>query len=131
MSKCITTVKKSLAPLENAVVVGTGFGYLEEIVDVFKSVFVIADEPPNFRRKNLIYRQNFENMNSIIEISHIFIDRSQVSSLDKMSNIWIRLKPWILIEGDDVIERHEATSLWETEYIPVDRCHWYHVWKRK
>ena len=131
MSKFIKTLKKSPDSLENAVVVGTGFGYVEEIVDIFKSVFVIADEPPNFRRKNLIYRQNFENMNSIIEISHLFIDRSYISNLSKISNIWARSNPCNLIEGNDVIERNDAQPLWNTQYIPVDTCGIYHLWKRR
>lgn len=124
-------LQKSEKNLQNAVVLGTAFGNLESIVNFFNSVFVFDTEPPKFKKKNLIYNENFNNIDTINEVSHVFVDLNKVSEISKIQSILTRFHVRILIEGTDVIDREKASLLWNIQYIPIERLDNHHLWIKK
>ena len=57
---------------ESALVVGEGFGNLEEILSIYNTVFVINDSYPTIRAKNLVYRQDTSNLNMLTNVHAVF-----------------------------------------------------------
>ena len=131
MNKFRKKLSKVGKELENAVVVGTGFGYLEEIVDIFKTVFVISEEKPKERGRNLVYRETFGDLTQLANISIIFVDRNQLSHLGSIVPVWNRYKSLVIIEGREVIGRDKSLLLYQNGFEAIDQQKSYHVWKMK
>jgi hypothetical protein len=129
MSKVEKRLRKSLGPVQNALVIGDGFGLLEASLNVFKSVFVINENKPSIKFKNLIYREFFNDLLIITNISIVFIDRNRVNLIENIEPILYRERPLILIEGNDVIGRDVSGPLYKANYRAIDRQDLYHIWK--
>ena len=54
MDKIEKRLRKLVKGPENAVVVGTAFGNIEVILDIYKTVFVINDKPLDIKSKKLV-----------------------------------------------------------------------------
>lgn len=131
MNKFKKRLTKSVGDLQNAVVVGQGFGQLDSIVETFSTVFIFSWEPPNLKAKNLVFRENFNDLDPIRDISSIFIDLDQIQHLEKISQIWHKNKCTILVEGNDPIERSVSGPLYRDHFRCTDQQGIYHIWKRQ
>jgi hypothetical protein len=131
MSKFQKRLSKLLINCENAVVIGHGFGYLSEIIDMFKTVFVIGEYVPAIKSKKLVYRENFDNLSQISEVSVILFDLAEVSRLEEVSPIWHRTKAVVVIEGNEPIDRTLSTSLYASSYECTGLYKTFHTWELK
>lgn len=116
---------------ETAVVVGCGFGYLENIINMFNNVFVINEERPTIKSKKLIYRENFDNLSQITEVSVILFDRTEVCRLADVSPIWHRNKAVVVIEGNEPIDRTLSKPLYASAYECTGLHGFFHTWELK
>ena len=62
MSKLVKRIKKTFNNPRNVLIVGTGFGFLDDLCEHFSNVFIISTLKEEVRRKNLIYKENFEGI---------------------------------------------------------------------
>jgi len=131
MNKFKKRLTKSVGDLQNAVVVGQGFGQLDSIVETFSTVFIFSWDRPNLKAKNLVFRENFNDLEPIRDISSIFIDLDQIQHLEKISQIWHKNKCTILVEGNDPIERSVSGPLYRDHFRCTDQQGIYHIWKRQ
>lgn len=129
MSKFGKRIKKFVGSLENCLVVGHGFGKMSEMLETFDTVFVIAEEFPSIKAKNLIFRESFDGIDLLTGISVIFFDRDQVDKIKNTIPLWYRQKPHILIEGNDVIGRDLSKDLYDHNYRAVELQGTHHIWK--
>ena len=88
MNKFVKRLNKLSRGSENALVIGTAFGNLENILSNYKTVFVIGDNPPSVKSRNLVYRQNFDHLNQLTEISVIFFDLDKLYLLETQYRDW-------------------------------------------
>jgi len=129
MSKITKRLRKLVKSPENAVVIGQGFGHLDIMLNLFKTIFIFSWDAPKVKAKNLIFRENFNDLNPMAEISMVFFDLNQLHHLDTMLSVCVRNKSLIIIEGNDVIGRDLSKSLYINNYRAVDQHGFYHVWK--
>lgn len=129
MSKFGKRITKFIGPVENCLVIGEGFGKLSEICEIFSTVFVFDDKFPSYKSKNLIYRENHSYLDSISGINVIFFDRNSLDKMHLTIPIWYRQKPYIIIEGNDVIERDLSQDLYKHGYRAVELQGTHHIWK--
>jgi hypothetical protein len=111
-------------------VVGTAFGNLENLLEMFKTVFVINDTSPAIKARNLVYRSNFGNLVMYTDITAIFVDLSHIDSLQTLSDIWQRNKSVVIIEGNDAIGREFSKSLYHTGWQCTSLQGTYHIWEK-
>ena len=130
MSKFEKRLRKTTKNTNNAVVVGQAFGYLEILLSMYQSVFVINDTKPNIKAKNLIYRENFNHMNNIIDVSAIFFDLDQIASLENFKEFWKRNNSYVIIEGNDSITREFSKPLFDTGWGCTSLQGIFHVWEK-
>lgn len=130
MSKLVKRIKKTLPEIRNAIVIGTGFGQLEQLLRIFNSVFVFMNADQRLKAKNVIYRENLEGIHLLPEITVVFIDVYYKESLDKFENVMVTLKPIFFIEGDEVIGREYTKKFYQTGYRAVEQQGLFHVWKK-
>ena len=57
----MTKFKKRLHKLSrnhaHALVLGSAFGILDQVVEIYNTVFVVSAEQPAFKAKNLVYKE--------------------------------------------------------------------------
>lgn len=131
MASLSKKLSKTKHDLINVLIVGKGIGGLNEIVEIFQSVFVIAPARPEIKARNLIYYENFSFISHLTGISFIIFDRDSLENLNKTIPIWSSCKPLIIIEGEEIIERPTADILYQFGYRPWERNKKYHIWKSK
>jgi len=65
MSKFAKRIKKLHRKARNVLVVGNAWGNIEDLVDFFHTVFHIDDQQRIFKGRNVVYRENFDNIHLI------------------------------------------------------------------
>ena len=131
MNKFQKRLSKLSKNCESAVVIGHGFGHLDKIIEIFKTVFVIDSVAPTIKSKNLVYRENFDNLSQITEVSMIFFDLDKVYHLNAVSPIWHRNKSMIVIEGNEPIDRTMSKPLYDSAYECTGLHGFFHIWELK
>ena len=129
MSKLIKRLRKLVKSPENAVVLGQGFGHLDIMINLFKTIFIFSWDAPKVKAKNLIFRENFDDLSPLSEVSMVFVDLNQLQHLEKILPVCIRYNSLIIVEGNDVIGRDLSKILYTNNYRAVDQHGFYHVWK--
>jgi hypothetical protein len=114
----------------NAVVIGNAFGNLENILEIYATVFVIDENFPTVKAKNLVYKEKFDNLNAITEVSAIFFDLARLDQFEMVKELWRRNNSKIIIEGDDPIEREFSKPLYDTGWGCTSKQGSFHVWEK-
>jgi hypothetical protein len=114
----------------NAVVIGTAFGNLENILEIYNTVFVINENLPTVKAKNLVYREDFHNLNAITEVSAIFFDLNQLDRFEMVKDFWQRNNSKVIIEGDEPIGREFSKPLYDTGWGCTSKQGLFHIWEK-
>lgn len=123
--------KLSKNPCQNALVVGDGFGYLHEIIDMFQTVFIINKSKPTIKSRNLVYKETFDDMQSLIDITHIFFDLKNITDISSTSHTLHRWKPIVIIEGNEIPNAVFTRTLLDTGYKCYKLEGLFHPWELK
>ncbi len=85
-------IKKRLSKLSknagNALVIGTAFGQLEQLLDLYSTIFVVNKDGTELKAKNLIYRQSIERLDGIANVGAVFFDIKHISKLESLQTFW-------------------------------------------
>jgi hypothetical protein len=130
MAKFAKRLRKLSGYTENALVVGKAFGYLDQLLEIYTNVFVVDDDPPSAKARNLIYKENFDDLNVLTQVGAIFIDLDKIDKLDVLEDFWQRHKSTIFVEGNDCILRHLSKPLFKTGWQCTSLQGIYHVWEK-
>ena len=130
MAKFAKRLKKLSGYTENALVVGTAFGNLDQLLEIYINVFVIDDEPPSAKARNLIYKENFDNISSLVQIGGIFIDLSYIDKLESLEECWNRNSSTVFVEGDNYKDVRVSGIFYRTGWGCVSNQTTYHVWQK-
>jgi len=128
MNKFTKRISKLKKHPNHAVVFGTAFGRLPEILPIFKTIFVFSNDPI-IKSKNVVYRTDIADTKVLIEIDIIFIDLNLKSELYKMETIWNVNKSIVLVEGNDILGREFTKPLFNSNYSCTSQQGMYHVWE--
>lgn len=112
-------------------VVGDGFSMLEEILEMFDTVFVL-ESTTDKKTKNLITRKNIESTFDLLNVTTIFVDLNKLDLIEKLSPLISRNSPDIFIEGDEVIPRTVNANqfLYKIGYNALYKLGWCHQWSK-
>ena len=113
----------------DCLVLGNGFDYFMNLLDMFNTVFVY-ENTLNLKRKNLIYRKSIKDVYHLKDITAIFIDLDKLKLIDELSPLLSSVWPDLFIEGDDVIPRTESKVLYQLGYNAVAQLGFCHVWRK-
>jgi hypothetical protein len=114
----------------NAIVIGCAFGNLENILEIYNTVFVIDENLPTVKAKNLVYRENFDNLNAITEVSAIFFDLTRLDRFEMVKDFWQRNNSKVIIEGEEPIGREFSKPLYNTGWGCTSKQGLFHVWEK-
>ena len=130
MSKFEKRLKKTTKGTPNVLVVGSAFGHLENLLLIYESVFVINEIKPKLKTKNLIYREDFNYLNNIVDVGIVFFDLDKIFQLENLKEFWKRNNSYVVIEGNDPIAVELSKPLFDTGYGCTTRQGLFHVWER-
>ncbi len=130
MAKFIKRLKKSgLKHLRNIAVLGTGFGHMDQLLEEADNVFVLTSTFGALRKRNLIYRENFENITIYPEIDLVLVDRKYIGSLESLRHILTRFNPPIYIQGEEYLGKEESRPIGLIGYKCVEISDGKQIWK--
>ena len=129
MAKFAKRLRKLSGYTENALVVGKAFGNLDQLLEIYTNVFVVDDDPPAAKARNLIYKENFDDLNVLTQVGAIFIDLDKIDKLEILEDFWQRHRSTIFVEGNDCILRHLSKPLFKTGWKCTSLQGIYHVWE--
>ena len=130
MAKFAIRLRKLSGYTENALVVGKAFGNLDQLLEIYTNVFVVDEDPPSTKARNLIYKENFDDLNILTQVGAIFIDLDKIDKLDILEDFWQRHRSTIFVEGNDCILRHLSKPLFKTGWQCTSLQGIYHVWEK-
>lgn len=130
MNKFIKRISKSKKNIRNILVVGTAWDKLPNLCDVFASVFVISTGSHDLRRKNLIYKESFDQIETLPDIDAIVIDRDQGMHVSKLLPLLQRYQSVILVQGVELFAKTEYKFLKTYGYAVVEMFGDSHLWKK-
>ena len=129
MSKFAKRIKKLNKKCRNILVVGNAWGNLQEISENFNNIFLIDDQKRILRAKNIIYRENYDNLNHINDIDIILLDLDHENHLSELLPVFKRWSSIILIQGPDLISKENQKFLKSHHYQIVEIHKNYFQWK--
>lgn len=116
-SKRILSAKKEH---RNCMVIGSGLGYLDDILENFQTVFII-DGINNLRKRNIVYRENFDGLETLADIDFVFLDAAHFSNLKKLRHVWLKCRPIFFLEGNDLFGIENYKYFRSESYALVER----------
>ena len=131
MSKFKKRITKSMSkPLNDCLVIGQGYGFLKDILEMYNTVFIYGNNEPVPKAKNLILRTSIDVAYNIPNITTIFIDQTHIKYFDQLIPILTSAAPDLYIEGNEVVPKTETTALYKHGYRAVTQLGWCHHWSR-
>ena len=113
MNKIQKRLRKLSRNNTHALVLGSAFGILDQILEVYNTVFVIDESPPAIKAKNLVYKETFVKLDHLQDMSSIFVDINQLDNLDKIEVIWRNHNSKLFVEGGDRVENDKVKILYD------------------
>ena len=115
---------------KDALVIGTAWGHLEELVDMFDTVFVYSKSSCPIKARNIIIRKDLKDCLGLYNLSAIFIDLDYFKSVDYISALLQKPSPEIFVEGNEVVPKTETKNLYSHNYNAVGQGGNFHQWIR-
>lgn len=131
MSKFVKRIKKLNKAARNVLIVGQGWGNLQDVIDSYSSIFLIDDENRLVRAKNVVYRENFDNLNQLQDVDLVLLDLDHENHINDFIILLQRWSSILLIEGPELISKENQKLLKSNRYEIVEVQKRYYVWKCK
>jgi hypothetical protein len=129
MSKLSKRLSKLVKFPRNAIVVGPGFGYLEEISDFFQTVFILGLQTPPLYKKNIVFRETFDNLEILLDVDAMFFDKTSYQHFKRLQTVWNFHKSLIIVEGNELSTQPDWKFLKTIGYQITNIHDEYHIWK--
>jgi hypothetical protein len=131
MSKFIKRIRKIKKNLENCLLIGTNFGYLEEFCDAFVNVFSLIVENNLPKKRNLIHRQDFKELSLIPTIDFVFVDFQHLEKVCEIENVLTRFRCAVYINHGEFLDAKYSKFFGKVGYQITHIEKSYQIWTPK
>jgi hypothetical protein len=128
MSKYSKRISKLVKNPRNALVLGSAFGFLNELVGLFSTIFVLNEDPNRLRHKTIVYR---DSIDLIQDIDIILVDLDYFDQIKNLHTIWRKTNPVILLQGSSFSNKKIQKLLNSENYVGMEQTNHYIIWKSK
>jgi hypothetical protein len=129
MGKFLKRIRKINKHCRNGIVLGSGFGNLEELLEMNSTIFIVYAKDDSIRRKNLIYRESLESTFTLHDIDFIFIDKDMVNLIPDLKPLWKKANCMLIVEGDTSTTMEHNKFLKKERFQIIDARKNSHIWK--
>lgn len=131
MSKFRKRITKSMSkPLNDSLVIGNAFGYIDEVLKMYNTVFLFGNDVEVPKAKNLVHRTSIEVAYNMPHITAIFVDENYIDCFGKLVPILNSASPDLFVQGNEVVPKTETKDLYKNGYRAVKQLGWCHKWSR-
>ena len=102
MSKFTKRVLGTDKNYRNCLVIGSGLGFFNNIIETFDTVFVVFDKNYSIRKRNIIYREDLNNIDALSDVDFVFVDAEYFDIFKQLRPVWLKCRPVFLLEGGDL-----------------------------
>lgn len=102
MSKFEKRILEACSHHRNCLVVGSGLGMLDDLVDSMQTVFIINDGDRSIRKRNVVYRSNFQDIDVYTDIDLVIMDYNQYPNLRYLRALFLKCRPVTFVEGTEL-----------------------------
>ena len=102
MSKFEKRILISSAHCRNSLVVGSGLGYLPDLITHCNTVFVIDSINNQLRTRNVVNRKWFTDLQLLTDIDFIFVDANHFHNIPLLKIVFDKFHPVIILEGTEL-----------------------------
>jgi hypothetical protein len=131
----MTKFQKRLSKLTknktSALVIGTAFGQISQILSMYSTVFVVNEDLGELKAKNLIYRQTIDRLDYLVNVGVVFLDMQHINKLENLQTFWKKNNSLVLIEGNDAISRNLSKPLYDSGWRCTSLQGMFHVWEKQ
>ena len=129
MNKIQKRLTKLSRDTTHALVIGSAFGILDQVLEIYGTVFVVSEAAPSIKAKNLIYKETFVKLDHIQNISSIFIDIDQLNNLDRIEILWKKHNSKLFIESGERIQDQRVKILQNSGWECTSLQGTFQVWE--
>ncbi len=131
MSKFAKRIRKLNKHARNLLVLGSAWGNIVELLDSYSSIFLIDNQKRIIKSKNIIFRENFDNLSQLHDVDIILVDLDHQNHLPELIPIFQRWSSLIIIEGPEIITEEMQKFLKSHRYQIIEIYKNHYVWKLK
>ena len=131
MTSLIKRISKDSKNLNCCIVVGNAFGNLEDVSNTFNTVFILSNDMKDFKKKNIVYRNSFDNIHEIPYIDAVFFDADQLESIPKLETVLRKNRLIIYVGSKDLPSLYYFRFLESCKYEVTEIQKHYHKWTPK
>jgi|SRR5210317_452726 hypothetical protein len=115
---------------KDAIVIGSGFGMMPAILEIFDTVFLHNRTGDIVKDKKIVFKKEIKNLYAISTVSAVFVDLEYIRALDLITPLYHNPSPEVVIEGVKVIERDFSVGLYTANYNCLVQGDKFHIWDR-
>ena len=131
MNKFQKRLSKLTKNKTNALVIGTAFGQISQILSMYSTVFVVNEDMLELKAKNLIHRQTIDRLDYLVNVGVVFLDMKHIGKLENLQTFWKKNDSLVLIEGNDAISRDLSKPLYDSGWRCTSLQGLFHVWEKQ
>lgn len=129
MSKFAKRIKKLNKKARNVLILGNAWGNIQDLTENFSTIFLIDDHRRILRGRNVVFREDFNNIHLISDIDVILVDLDHQNYLKELIPVLKRWNSIVLTEGKELISKENQTFLKSHNYQIVEINKSYFQWK--
>ncbi len=129
MSKFAKRLKKLNKKARNVLVVGNAWGNIQELSESYNTIFLVDDQQRKVRGRNIVYRENFDNIHLLYDVDIILIDIDHQNHISELYQLFKRWDSLIIIQGPELISKENQNFLKSHNYQIVEIHKTYYQWK--
>jgi hypothetical protein len=130
MSQFSKKIKKLVGNVDYCLVVGDGFGFLDSIVDLFSTIFIVSEDSREYKNKKIVYVEDYSLLENVPGIRVVFLGKYHLNKIKTLVQLYTKNSPLILIEGSTPIDRLFSEPLYYHGYKCTSVEDQYHVWRK-
>jgi hypothetical protein len=108
--------------------VGTGFGYIESLIDNFNTVFIVNDGDRSIRNKKVVYRDGYKDLVNLPDVDAIFFDHNLYANVPHLEGLLRKTRPVIFVQGQELFPKNEYRYLKSQGYAVTEKLETMHKW---
>lgn len=101
MASLAKKLGKILRNNRNVAMIGPSKEMLTEMSLHFENVFVFTESEPEIKKKNIIYRRNFDDFNSLPDISLLYVGANNLEKVLNCHSLIMKSRNYVMLESSE------------------------------
>ena len=101
MNKFEKRILSASSSRRNCLVVGSGLGAIDDIINTFSTVFIVYGDR-TIKGRHIVHREDLKDVKTLPDIDFMFLDYHQYNNIRLLQPLLLRYKPVVLVGGAEL-----------------------------